>query len=68
MITFNNGSTIQPIHAASNVRSNRSKLTKIFYHCPSCNTYGLKLMSELYLIKGVWYCRECVDVLNNMNM
>lgn len=65
MIEFSNGSTIQPIYTTSNVRSNRSKLTKIFYHCPICNTYHLKLISELYLIKGAWYCKECVDKLNN---
>jgi len=64
MITFNNGSTIQPIYATNAVRSNRSKLSKIFYKCPICHIYSLKLISELYLIKGVWYCRECVDTLD----
>lgn len=68
MISLNNGSTIQPVYSTSTVRSNRSKLTQIFYRCPICKVSSFRPISELYLIKGEWYCRECVDKLNNSNI
>lgn len=67
MISFNNNSYIQPIYSASKLNNNRrgkrSELLYITYRCPLCGITHVKLVSELYLLKGEYYCRECVDKL-----
>lgn len=64
MITFNNGSYIQPINPTYKVKNNvtRSERSEyITYYCPNCMKTHYILITESYFIKGQWYCKESVD-------
>jgi len=64
-ISFSNGLYMQPVNATyktnNNTRGTRSKY--IGYYCPICKINHWRLMSESYLIKGEWYCKESIDKL-----
>ena len=66
MITFNTNSYIQPIYPitkTNNTRNKRSQLLYVTYRCPICGLTHTRLMSESYMLKDIWYCKECVDSL-----